>query len=266
MAGALLEDDTNNQIWFAMDNTAQKQLEHQREKFMNMAGHELRNPLAAIKGYLELLQRKLHRAESSDQVRISELLADCFAYIDRALGQVKSEARLIDDLIDVARATTDHLKLDFKLQPFDVLVQETIDGFRLRYPERELRLQCQSSTPVTVLLDGDRIKQVINNLLTNAHKYSPAEWPIDVRLSLEHRNALLEVQDYGKGLSKKDQQSIWQPYHQASKAVTPTSDEVGLGLGLVVIQKIIAEHHGQIGIDSTPGHGSTFWFTLPQTS
>jgi PAS domain S-box-containing protein len=263
MAGALLEDNTGNTIWFALDITVQKQLEKQREKFMNMAGHELRNPLAAVKGNLELLQRKMLRMKNSGKALTSEQMASHFGCIDRALSQVGVEARLIDDLIDSARATTDHIKIQLNLEKLDTLVEGTIHDFRLQYPEREMRLHLPAATPVTVLLDCDRIKQVISNLITNALKYSPADQPIDVRLSLEHQSALLEVQDRGSGLSEEEQQSIWMPYYQTGKEATEMKGEVGLGLGLAITQKIIAEHGGRIGLDSELGHGSTFWFTLP---
>jgi signal transduction histidine kinase len=114
--------------------------------------------------------------------------------------------------------------------------------------------------------DADRIAQVVTNFLTNALKYSPADRPVAVGLCVEDGAARVWVRDQGPGLSAADQVLIWEPFYRA-EGITPQSGSgAGLGLGLHISKTLVERHQGQIGVDSAPGQGSTFWFTLPVAS
>ena len=142
--------------------------------------------------------------------------------------------------------------------------------------------------PVMVEADRDRIAQVLANLLSNADKYSPVDRPITLTLRLEHSASLdrdianagdadiavspgvgawqarVLVQDEGPGIPKEEQEHIWDRFHRVRGIHAQSSGGAGLGLGLYISRQIIEQHGGTIGVDSTPGKGSTFWFTLPQ--
>jgi signal transduction histidine kinase len=106
----------------------------------------------------------------------------------------------------------------------------------------------------------------VTNFLTNALKYSPQERPVAVGLRLQDAAARVWVRDQGPGLPTADQAHIWEPFYRA-KGITPQSDSgAGLGLGLHISKTLIELHQGQVGVDSAPGQGSTFWFTLPVAS
>jgi PAS domain S-box-containing protein len=120
---------------------------------------------------------------------------------------------------------------------------------------------------VPILADADRIEQVIMNYLTNALKYSDDNRPVEVSLRLEGDEVQVAVRDEGPGLSAEDQQRVWERFQRISGIETRSnhhSSTAGLGLGLYICKTIIEGHYGRVGVESTPGEGSTFWFTLPR--
>ena len=172
---------------------------------------------------------------------------------------------LVDDLIDISRIQAD--KLDLQMRPMlcDLanIVKEVVQEQGKIYPERTICLTLSSPEPVTVHADADRIGQVVTNYLTNALKYSAADRPIDVLLQVEEQAARVSVHDEGPGLSLADQERIWERFYQVENVEIQTASRAGLGLGLYISKTIIEHHHGQVGVQSCPGSGSTFWFTLP---
>ena len=130
-------------------------------------------------------------------------------------------------------------------------------------PARVIRLQAPAQPIPWVLADADRIRQVVTNYLTNALKYSPATRPVIVGLHVCIREVCVWVHDEGPGLPSEEQERIWERFQRAPGIEVKSGNGVGLGLGLHVSRTIIELHHGQVGIQSTPGQGSTFWFSLP---
>jgi hypothetical protein len=114
-----------------------------------------------------------------------------------------------------------------------------------------------------VLADRDRISQVVTNYVTNAIRYSPASQPVHIGLTAEKDLARVWVRDRGPGLSAEAQKEIWQRFHQVKGIPAQSGSGKGLGLGLYICQTLIAQHQGEVGVESSPGEGSRFWFTLP---
>jgi hypothetical protein len=104
---------------------------------------------------------------------------------------------------------------------------------------------------------------VVTNYLTNAIRYSSADQPIHIGLSIREDMARVWVRDQGPGLSAEAQKELWQRFHQVKDIPVQSGSGKGLGLGLYICQMLIAQHQGEVGVESTPGEGSTFWFTLP---
>jgi signal transduction histidine kinase len=151
------------------------------------------------------------------------------------------------------------------LEPCDLvaIVRRAVEDQSLLVPVRSIRLHVPSKATAPVVADADRIGQVITNYLTNAIKYSPADRPVEVFLAIERQIARVSVQDEGPGLSAEEQQAIWERFYQVKRIKAQGESGAGLGLGLHICQTIIEQHQGQVGVQSSPGEGSTFWFTLP---
>lgn len=252
---------------FALDLTAQKELERQMQFFLGMTGHELKTPLAALKGMFQLLHRKEQRLLSTQShldPEIRTFLETLSEYLADAIRQVNIQTRLINDLLDCSRIQANALQLE--MHPCDVIsmVQTTIEDLRLTVPERLLHLVLPEQTTVPVLADQDRLRQVLTNYVTNALRYSGPSLPIVIGVTLLENRARVWVRDQGPGLTAEAKTQIWQRYRQAKNTPIQSNDfGKGLGLGLYICQTLIAQHHGEVGVESAPGEGSTFWFTLP---
>lgn len=252
---------------FVLDLTAQKEMERQTQFFLGMTSHELKTPLMTLKGMLQLLQRKEQRLLSTrshldpETRDFLETLSDRLA---AAVRQVDSQTRLINDLLDVSRIQTNTLQLEMQRCDLISIVKTTIEDLRLIAPKRTLHLEFPEQTMITMLADPDRIRQVLTNYVTNALRYSGSSLPIVIGVTLQENHARVWVRDQGPGLTAEAQKEIWQRYRRVKNTLVQSSDfGKGLGLGLSISQTLIAQHQGEVGVESAPGAGSTFWFTLP---
>ncbi|GCE06907.1 sensor histidine kinase [Dictyobacter aurantiacus] len=240
---------------------ASDQARQQMDAFLGMTNHELRNPLATMKASLQLIRRQL-KLFNNDTVSVPEVAARIQELVERAERQVSVETRLVNDLLDVSRIL-EH-KLELKVQfcnLVDLVSRVVADQLSLAHT-RTIDIHLPQEDMVPVVVDIDRVGQVLTNYLTNAIKYSEDDRPIEVSLSVEGEQARVSVKDQGPGLTPEEQRRIWERFYQ-----TPDrqlySGSGGLGLGLYISQSIIQQHSGRVGIESDPGKGSTFWFTLP---
>jgi signal transduction histidine kinase len=219
-----------------------------KDEFLAMLGHELRNPLAAI-GHaatvLDLPDVPAGRAAAARQV------------LQR---QVRHLARIVDDLLDVARITTGHIMLD--LQP--VNLAQTV-GKCLASLAEQLRGRplVQALEPIWVRADETRIEQIVSNLMTNAAKYTPADRPIRVSVSREGTEAVLRVEDEGIGIPASLLPRVFDLFVQGPRAADRRIG--GLGLGLTLVRRLVELHGGRIEAASPgPDHGSVFTVWLPE--
>ena len=178
------------------------------------------------------------------------------------MRQIDIQTRLINDLLDVSRITINTLKLKLRRCELGSIVRETVKDWRVIAPERSLLLEVPAHPAVHVLADRDRISQVVSNYVTNALRYSSPDQPIRIGLTTEEDVARVWVRDQGPGLSAEAQKEIWQRFHQVREVPVLSGSGKGLGLGLYICQMLIGQHQGEVGVESTPGEGSTFWFTL----
>jgi PAS domain S-box-containing protein len=252
-------------IIFVLDLTARKEVERQKDLFLGMTGHELKTPLAVLRGTLQLIQRRLKRITTTEQVspEWKRFAQDLTKELEDLVRQIDVQARLINDLLDVSRITTNTLKLELRRCELGSIVRETIKDLRVIAPERSLLLEVPEHPAVHVLADRERISQVVSNYVTNALRYSRPGQPVHIGLTTGEGVARVWVRDQGPGLSAEAQKEIWQRFHQVREVPVFSGSEKGLGLGLYICQVLIAQHQGAVGVESTPGEGSTFWFTLP---
>jgi signal transduction histidine kinase len=242
--------------------------EHEPTKdvFISIVAHELKTPLTALQGYLQLVQRRLRRLESVVEPGPGEsrkLVEDALALLSHGQHLLGVQDRLINDLLDIARLQQHALEL--RLAPCDLLglVAEIVQDYQTTHPHRLIALDLPEQESLLVEMDRDRIGQVLGNYLTNALKYSPPDQPVHVGLAAEEAIAYLWVQDHGPGIAQEAQQRIWERFYQAPGIEAQSGSDVSLGLGLYICQQLIGRHHGQVGVESRPGQGARFWFRLP---
>ena len=241
----------------------------QMETFLGMAGHELKNPLASTKLSLQLAARRLHQM-SQREPKIAPELEPVLETMARAERQEHRLDRLVNELLDASRIQAG--KLVLHLEPVDLveIVREVVEEQSLVNPKRTLRLECPGDLRAPALADVDHIGEVVTNYLTNALKYSPADSPVALGIEVVPadpggggKRARVWVQDQGPGLPPEEQERIWERFHRAKGIEVQCGTGDGLGLGLHICRIVIEQHHGQVGVQSVPGQGSTFWFSLP---
>ncbi len=227
---------------------------HARDEFLSVASHELRTPLTSLKLQTQAFQLDLSRAETQaySAERVEKLVRTTERQVDRL-------ARLVDDMLDVSRIQTGRLSIHPELVELCQLVADVVDRL-----SSELTAACgvlpKTFLPeaVTGRWDRLRIEQVFINLLNNAMRYGKGT-PIEVRVEIKDSQVRLCVTDSGIGISKQDQEKIFDRYE---RAIHP--DEVsGLGLGLFISRQIAEAHGGKIRVESELGKGSTFLVELP---
>ncbi len=169
------------------------------ETFLSVASHELRNPLTSIIGYLHLALKQLEALERRDgRVPPSpERVQHIHQHLDYALQSAHTLNRMIGELLNVARIRADQLSIVTRPSNLAEIVRRAVAEVQQRAPERTLRLSLPEEEPVPVLADADRIGQVVTNYLSNALEYSPADRPVEVRLTLEESLARVSVRDEG---------------------------------------------------------------------
>ena len=195
--------------------------------------------------------------------RAGSLAAVPAAHLDVMLGacdrQIHQLNLLVDRLLDVARIQSDRLRLELESVDLAALARDAIDGVAAIASRAQSSLELHGATvPVVGHWDGARLRQMVANLLSNALKFGAGK-PIEVRLDATESTARLVVRDSGIGIPAERQQKLFGPFE---RAVSPR-EFAGLGLGLFIVQQIVAAHGGSIRIDSAPGLGSTFTVELP---
>jgi signal transduction histidine kinase len=170
----------------------------------------------------------------------------------------------VNDLLDMCRFQAGKLQMHPEVTDLRPLVQRVVEEQQVVAATRTIRLHLpHTDQSIMVQADPDRIGQVIANYVTNALKYSPADAPVEVGLEVTGPVARVWVRDEGPGLAEAEQERIWQRYHRVPGIEVQSGTGVGLGLGLSIVRQIIELHGGVVGVESAPGHGSTFWLTLP---
>lgn len=258
-----------------------------RSEFLAAVSHELRTPLTSIKGFAQILQRDLSRLQSNiskfnNEINTNNKAAlklDNFPQIDRPMRivgsivqQTNRMSSLIDQLVDISRIQTG--KFNVKLTPdVDIikLTRQIIQQQADANPHHKLNFEADCPA-LFIRADEIHLEQVINNLVSNAIKYSASGKQVTVKVQYQAeptsegqskplRMAVVSVQDEGPGISPDQQSRIFEQFYQVRNNQDYKSE--GLGLGLYISREIIARHGGQMWLESKPGIGSTFYFSLP---
>jgi PAS domain S-box-containing protein len=244
------EDGTDyGYVWFFQDISERKRLESQKDDFLGIASHELKTPVTSIKAYTQILENRFKKAED---IKSAEL-------VGKMDGQLNKLTNLIADLLDVTKIESGKLLFREDYFDFNELVSEIVEEME-RTTDKHSITQKLVKTRI-VFGDRDRIGQVITNFISNAIKYSPLSNKIIVSTKIFKDTITLGVQDFGIGMSKKDQAKVFDRFYRVGDSGQETYP--GLGLGLYISAEIIRRHRGKVWVESQKGKGSTFYFSLP---
>ncbi|NUP21833.1 MAG: HAMP domain-containing histidine kinase [Streptomyces sp.] len=226
--------------------------EQRLRRFVADASHELRTPLMSVRGYADLFQ---YAAANAPEER------------DKHLARLRAEAArmgfLLDDLLLLARLDAAEVETPLRPREADLveLVDQAADAFRVTHADHPLTVT-PGPTSLTLRLDPQRIRQVLDNLLTNAAVHTPVGTPVSVSLSMAHGAAQIRIADAGPGIPPADRERVFDRFYRVDKA--RSRDRGGSGLGLAVAESLVRAHGGRIGLSSEPG-ATVFTVTIPLT-
>lgn len=224
-----------------------------KDEFISVASHEIRTPIAALEGYLSMLNNQKLKAQEVSEVS------------KRSYESVERLSALVKDLLDVSRLEQKRIKINKQPTRLERLIEQTIEGFQLQAQDRGIYLKFQKAERLLpeVNVDPERISEVLNNLIGNAMKFTE-EGGITISLNQKDNKALLSVADTGIGIPKESFPHLFKKFYQAEAASSALSNQRGgTGLGLYIVKNIIELHEGNVEIESAKGKGTTFKITLP---
>ncbi len=224
---------------------------HHKSEFLANMSHELRTPLNAISGFSQVLRKGMFGEINDKQAE----------YLDDILASSRHLLSLIEDVLDLAKVEAGQIEL--QAAPFSLpdTLERGVVIVRERAKREGVRISLSSDPGVDMVIgDERRIRQVVFNLLSNAVKFTPAGGAIDVTAAGVDGEVRVSIRDDGPGIAPEDQVRIFEEFQQAAAG---TQQPEGTGLGLALSKRFIELHHGRIWVESQPGKGSTFVFTLP---
>jgi signal transduction histidine kinase len=245
----------------------QQEIQHLSNDFLTLASHELFTPLTAILGNIQLAQRRLEVLKClivEQPERVSEKIEHVQHPLASASQSAHREQRVINDMIDYARIETKQLHVCMTHCDLGTLLKEAVAKQQRAALGHTIVLNLvPMEQGVPILADAQRITQVFDTYLANALKYSPVEYPVTVQLVVADTVALVSVRDEGPGIPAEEQDFLWERFYRAKGSAVQNELDLSLGLGFYLCRALIESHHGRVGVQSDPGHGETFWFTLP---
>jgi PAS domain S-box-containing protein len=251
--GDVLRNETGKAVRMlgvVQDITEHKKVDQLKDEFVGMVSHELRNPLTVVIG---ALHTALTEEERLPQQERRQLLQD-------AASEAESLSHILGNLLELSRIQADRMLLYPEAVSVRDLAGQTIERIAAHSPTHEFSMDFPGDLPA-VHADQLRLERVLYNLLENAAKYSPEGSQILVFARREVDCLVVGVSDQGSGLSVKDQAELFEPFHRLRKhALAGIS---GTGLGLPVCKRLVEAHGGRIWVESAPGDGSVFYFSLP---
>jgi PAS domain S-box-containing protein len=236
-------------VIFSYDISQRKRLEIQKNEFLSIVSHELKTPITTIRAYGQLVSSRLAKDKDKQQEAM---------FADKIVAQTDKLTFMINELLDASKLQEGKLSVQMDAFQMQQLIERILEDFQ--YISDKHTVKFFYRTKAFVLGDENRIRQVIENLLTNAVKYSPQSTSICITLERKGKEVITAVQDDGEGIPASKQRYVFDRYFRLQeKNVT----QISSGLGLYIASEIIKLHNGRIWLESKKGKGSIFYFSLP---
>ncbi len=221
-----------------------------KDQFLSTMSHELRTPLNAVLGFSDLLGEDRYGPLNDKQRR----------YVNHISTGGKHLLRLINDILDLSRIEAGRLQLTIETVRVDTSLSEACDTLQPLASNKNHRLIKHPAPGLSVRADGTRLRQILMNLIGNAVKFTPEGGTIELAAKKLGDQVRLEVRDSGPGIPPEEQKRIFEAFYRLTQSAKAAE---GSGLGLAITQRLVELHGGQLGLESEPGMGSCFYFTLP---
>lgn len=232
---------------------ALKEVNSIKSEFVSVVSHELRTPLAVIKEAIKLIVDKIAGPITAKQEGL----------LFKACDNADRLNKIIEELLDISRIESGKFRLHYSLVNLNDLLREFSGFFRQSARKRNIKLTYKlPGSQVNIFLDAERISQVLNNLITNALKFTEDKGQISIGLDILESKIRVRVCDNGIGIAKQDLPKLFNKFTQVSK--NKDAERKGVGLGLAIAKELIDRHGGEIWVESELGVGTTFYFTLPR--
>lgn len=239
-----------NVIALVRDITRFREAEELKSTFVSVVSHELKTPVALIKGYVSTLRRE-------DASWDREIVQDSLAVIEEEADRLTS---LIEDLLDASRLQAGALSINLSDVDLSALARRIAERFQAQDKRHSIKVSLPANFPV-VLADEDRLAQVLSNLISNAIKYSPNGGEININGQVHPQQVVICITDQGPGIAAGDIPYIFDRFYRATEASRTTK---GAGLGLYLARAVVEAHGGRIWVDSKAGQGARICFSLPR--
>lgn len=229
-----------------------KSLDRLKSEFVAVVSHEIRTPLTSVKGAVELLSDDRYFRNNDQQTK---LLTIAHANAERLMV-------LINDILDFSKLESASLPMSLERQRLEPIAHQAASNLRTMLEEKRVHLEFLIAPDLPdLLIDSNRVAQVLTNLLSNAIKFSQTGGRIEIMAEPVQEGVRVGVRDHGEGIAKENLPRLFRKFSQIDSSSTRKAG--GTGLGLVISKGIVEQHGGRIWVESTPGEGSTFYFSLP---
>jgi signal transduction histidine kinase len=236
------------------DVTAEVEAERAKTEFVSTVSHELRTPMTSIKGYVDLL---LMGAVGPLAPVQHDFLSVVHANVDRL-------TILVNDLLDISRIESGRVAIAPRVIRVEDVIEQVLATMQARAVEQGLALQSEVSELTEIIADPDRVAQILTNLMANACNYTPPGGKVCISACVHGDEVRISVCDTGIGISKEDQEKIFERFFRADDSMV--QDAPGTGLGLSIVQSLTEMQGGRVWVESELGKGSTFTIAFPTTN
>ncbi len=234
-------------------NLQLKKLDKQKDEFISIASHELKTPITILKTNLWMLQRSLGKSlKSKDKY-----------FLEESQKGLERLSKIVNNLLDISRIEQGRFVLDLQPYNLDLVIKESLDYFKDQAKQAGLKLVYPKKKIGEVVFDKDRFREVLDNYLSNAIKYTK-RGGVRVNVFNEGNYLKITVADTGPGIKKSDIKKLFKKFSRATEGLKQVTPGASTGLGLYISKRIVEEWGGKVGVVSQQGRGSVFWFTLPK--